>query len=632
MNPPTKDPGPEVRPSTARPPAPGRSALVLLGVCFAVVLAVVIGGEWLGWFELLRARVPAPFGWVLAAAGGYPVFRGVIRAAARKKITSHTLMTAGALAALAAGQWPTALIVVLFMRAGDAIERFTTRQARRAIGELAAMAPQKARIEQDGAEMEIPAELVAPGTVVIVRPGEAIPVDGEVIAGHAWVDQAAITGESMPVEAGPGATVFAASYAHSGMLRIRAVRSGAGTVFGRLLQMVEEAESRKGEVQRAADRFSARYLPVVLAVAALTLLLRRDVMAAVAVLVVACSCSFALATPVAMLASIGAAARRGLLIKGGKYLELLARAGVVLIDKTGTLTLGRPRITDVVPLNGSSVTDVLRLAASAERYSEHPLAEAVRRAAAEQGLDIPEPEQFQAAPGAGVRAVVGERVVSVGNRTLAGACPEEAAARLEAEGKTVLFVSWDGQAAGLLAAADTLRPDVPAALARLRQMGLKRIELITGDHERAALPVARALALPVRAGLLPQDKIAAVRDYQAAGHTVVMIGDGVNDAPALAQADVGIAMGAAGSPVAVEAAHAAVLADDWSLVPELFAMARRTMRVVRGNLLFTGVYNLLGLSLAALGILPPTLAAAAQSLPDVAILANSSRLLRTRLS
>lgn len=628
----TKDPAPEVRPSSARPPALGRNALVLLGICFAVVLAVVIGGEWLGWFELLKTRIPAPFGWLLAAVGGYPVFRGVIRAAARRKITSHTLMSAGALAALVTGEWPTALIVVLFMRAGDAIERFTTRQARLAIRQLAAMAPQKARIERDGAEMEIPAELVEPGTVVIVRPGEAIPIDGEVIAGHAWVDQAAITGESMPVEAGPGATVFAASYAHSGMLRIRAERAGSGTIFGRILQMVQEAEARKGDVQRAADRFSARYLPVVLAVAALTLLLRRDVMATVAVLVVACSCSFALATPVAMLASIGAAARRGLLIKGGKYLELLARAEVVLIDKTGTLTLGRPRITDIVPLNGASVADVLRLAASAERYSEHPLAEAVRRAAAEQGLDIPEPQQFRAVPGAGVRAVVGERVVSVGNRTLAGPCPEDAAARLEAEGKTVLFVSWDGQAAGLLAAADTLRPDVPAALARLRRMGLKRIELITGDHERAALPVAQALALPVRAGLLPQDKIAVVRDYQAAGHTVVMIGDGVNDAPALAQADVGIAMGAAGSPVAVQAAHAAVLADDWSLVPELFAIARRTMRVVRGNLLFTGVYNLLGLSLAAFGILPPTLAAAAQSLPDVAILANSSRLLRTRLS
>ncbi|MCS6952018.1 MAG: cation-translocating P-type ATPase [Bryobacteraceae bacterium] len=609
----------------------GRTALVLLGISFAVVLAVVIGGEWLGWFELLRGRVPAPVGWVLAAVVGYPVFRGVIRAAARKRITSHTLMTVGALAALVAGEWPTAVIVVLFMRAGEAIERFTAQQARRALQQLAALAPRRARIERDGVEIEIPAELVEPGSVVIVRPGEAIPVDGEVIGGHAWVDQAAITGESMPVEAGPGARVFAASFAHAGMLRVRAEQAGAGTVFGRVLEMVQQAETHKGDVQRAADRFSARYLPVVLAVAALTLLVRGDWMATVAVLVVACSCSFALATPVAMLASIGAAARRGLLIKGGKYLELLARADVVLIDKTGTLTLGRPRITDVVPLNGASPAELLSLAAAAERYSEHPLAEAVRGAAVERGLVIPEPDRFEAIPGAGVRALVGERLVSVGNRLLACGCPIDAAARLEAEGKTVLFVSCDGQAAGLLAAADTIRPDVPAALRRLREMGLQRIELITGDHERAALPVARALGLPVRAGLLPQDKIAVVRDYQAAGHTVAMIGDGVNDAPALAQADVGIAMGAAGSPVAVEAAHAAVLADDWSLVPTLFATARRTMRVVRGNLLFTGLYNLLGLSLAALGILPPTLAAAAQSLPDVGILANSSRLLRTRL-
>lgn len=605
---------------------------LLFGLLFAGLLAVLVAGEWLGWFELLENRVPAITGWILVPAAGYPVFRNVVRAAARRRITSHTLMTTGALAALIAGEWPTALIVVFFMRAGDAIERFTTRQASRAIGELASMAPRKARIERDGAETEVRADCVEPGTVVIVRPGEAIPVDGEVIGGHAWVDQSAITGESMPVEAGPGTKVFAASYAHSGMLRVRAERAGSGTVFGRILELVEQAEARKGDVERTADRFSARYLPVVLAVAALTLLLRGDLMATIAVLVVACSCSFALATPVAMLAAIGAAARRGLLVKGGRYLELLARADVVLIDKTGTLTLGRPRITDIVPLDGASPAELLRLAASAERYSEHPLAEAVRRVAREQGLEIPEPERFEALPGVGVRAVVGQRLVAVGNRRLvAGGC-EELAARLESEGKTVLFVCSDGKAAGLLAAADTLRPDVAAALARLQKMGLKHIELITGDHPRAAWPVARSLNLPVRAGLLPEDKIAVVREYQSAGHTVVMIGDGVNDAPALAQADVGIAMGAAGSAVAVEAAHAAILGDDWSLVPGLFALARRTLRVVRGNLLFTGAYNLAGLSLAALGLLPPTLAAAAQSLPDVAILANSSRLLRTRLS
>ncbi|MCL6505860.1 MAG: cadmium-translocating P-type ATPase [Bryobacteraceae bacterium] len=605
--------------------------MLLLGALFAGLLAVLVAGEWFGWFELLTSRVPAVAGWILVPAAGYPVFRNVVRAAARKRITSHTLMTTGALAALIAGEWPTALIVVLFMRLGDAIERFTTRRARQAIRQLATLAPQKARIERDGVETEVRADCVEPGTVVIVRPGEAIPVDGEVIGGHAWVDQSAVTGESMPVEAGPGTKVFAASYAHSGMLRVRTERAGSGTVFGRVLQLVAEAEAHKGDVERTADRFSARYLPVVLAVAALTLLLRRDLMATIAVLVVACSCSFALATPVAMLAAIGAAARRGLLVKGGRYLELLARADVVLIDKTGTLTLGRPQITDVVPLNGASPAELLRLAASAERYSEHPLAEAVRGAAREQGLEIPEPERFEALPGVGVRAVVGQRLVSVGNRRLAGGCGEELAARLESEGKTVLFVCSDGRVAGLLGASDALRPDVAAALDRLRKMGRKHIELITGDHPRAALPVARSLNLPVRAGLLPQDKIAVVREYQSTGHTVVMIGDGVNDAPALAQADVGIAMGAAGSPVAVEAAHAAVLADDWSLVPGLFALARRTLRVVRGNLLFTGVYNLVGLSLAALGLLPPTLAAAAQSLPDVAILANSSRLLRTRL-
>jgi len=299
------------------------------------------------------------------------------------------------------------------------------------------------------------------------------------------------------------------------------------------------------------------------------------------------------------------------------------------VDKTGTLTLGRPRITAVQPLNGLDEAAVLALAATAERYSEHPLAEAVRTAARERGLALGTPDQFTALPGSGVRAAIGGQIVTVGHpRMLPDLAAVPEMTMLEAQGQTVLVVARDNQPVGLLAAADTIRPEVPAALAAIRTYGIQRIELLTGDNERTASALAERLGVRYRANLLPDEKIAIVKAYQAQGHTVVMVGDGVNDAPALAQADVGIAMGAAGTDIAIEAAHIALMREDWALVPEALSIARRTMRVVKLNIGFTAVYNLLGLSLAALGFLPPIFAAAAQSLPDIGILANSARLLR----
>ena len=628
-------------PATSQAPAApltdfGQRVLMLFGMVFGAVLFIVVIGEWLGLFEALTERVPWPIGLAIVLIGGYPVFRKVIRATLRRQIISHTLMTLGVLAALAVGEWATAAVVVFFMRVGDYAENFTTERARRAFKDLAAMAPQMARVERNGTEQEVPVAEVQVGEAVIVRPGEKIPVDGEVISGHATVDQATITGESLPVEAGPGAKVYAATLARLGSLRVRAQYVGSDTTFGRVVKLVEEAEAHRGNVQRLADRFSAYYLPVVAGIAALTLLIRRDPLAMTAVLVVACSCSFALATPIAMLASIGAAAKRGLLIKGGKYLESLAQADVLLIDKTGTLTLGRPQITDILPLNGIPEDELVTLDASAERYSEHPVAEAARVCAGQRSLTLQEPQDFEAMPGLGVRARVNGCTVAVGNRRMIPeAASLSAADELEVQGKMLLFVSRDGELIGALAAADTPRPEVPAALGIVRELGIQHIEILTGDNQRAAAALVHGMtnqsplpAVRYRAELLPEDKIAIVRQYQAQGHTVVMVGDGVNDAPALAQADVGIAMGAAGSDIAVEAAHIALMREDWTLVPEVFHIARRTMRVVKLNIAFTVVYNSLGLSLAALGYLPPMLAAAAQSLPDLGILANSSRLLR----
>ncbi len=325
-----------------------RPVLLLLGVLFGVILFVVVVGEGLGLFEAITQSLPWYIGLAIVLVGGYPVFRKVIQAALRGQVIAHTLMSVGVVAAALAGQWATAVVVVFFMRVGDYVEHFTAERARGALKDLSELAPQTARVERDGQESEVPIATVIPGDIVIVRPGEKIPVDGEVVAGHAAVDQSTITGESMPVEAGLGARVYAATIASQGSLKVRTTHTGADTTFGRVIRLVEEAEANRADVQRVADRFAGYFLPVVAGIAALTYLISRDPMSVVAVLVVACSCSFALATPIAMLASIGAAAKHGLLIKGGKYLEVLAKADVLLIDKTGTLTLGKPQITEII--------------------------------------------------------------------------------------------------------------------------------------------------------------------------------------------------------------------------------------------------------------------------------------------
>jgi Cd2+/Zn2+-exporting ATPase/Cu+-exporting ATPase len=624
---------PETTPLPLAKPAGNfnRQLMILLAIVFGIVLSIVIAGEWLCMFKFLDELVPFPIGVVIVIAGGWQIYRNVIRATFKRKIIAHTLMTVGVIAALAVGEWVTAAIVVIFMRVGDYVEKFTTESARRAVKELTAIAPQTARVERNGMEVEIPVREVMVGEIVIVRPGEKIPVDGEVVNGQATVDQAAITGESMPIEVTSGSHVFAATIAKLGSLRVKTLRIGADTTFGRVVKMVEEAEANRADVQRLADKFSAYYLPIVVAIAALTFLISRNPLSTTAVLVVACSCSFALATPVAMLASIGGSAKRGLLIKGGKYLETLARADIVLVDKTGTLTLGQPQITDIIPLNGLPASEVLALAASAERYSEHPLAEAVRAAARLQNLSLSEPQEFEAIPGMGVRANVNGSLVAIGNRRLIPTAESlPIAQQLEEQGKTLLFVTHNAELAAVLAAADTLRPEVPTALAELRSLGIKHVELLTGDNERTAAALAEKLGVEYRANLLPESKIQIVKDFQAKGHTVVMVGDGVNDAPALAQADIGIAMGAAGTDIAIEAAHVALMREDWTLVPEVIRIARRTMGIVKMNLAFTAVYNVVGLTLAAFGILPPVLAAAAQSLPDIGILANSTRLIQQK--
>lgn len=602
----------------------------LFGLVFGAILLIVVAGEWLGLFQTMTDFIPFWAGAAFVLAIGYPVFRQVVIAAGKGMVTPHALMALGAITALAAGEWVTAAIVVFFMRTGDYIESYTTDKARDSIRSLTRLAPQKATVLRDGNEQEIPINLVEKGDRILVRPGGRIPVDGTVLEGQATVDQSPITGESMPVEMASGSKVYASTIAQGGRLLLRADAIGKDSTFGKIISMVEEAEANKGTVQRYADKFSAYYLPVVLAIALLTYLLSGDLMATVAVMVVACACAFALATPVALLASVGSNARRGVLIKGGKYIEELARADVLLIDKTGTLTFGRPEISDIIPLNGCTKGELLILAASAEQYSEHPLGKAVVQAARQRHLALKKTEKFEELTGNGVKANLNGQTVTVGNERLID--PDttilQQIREIKKEGKTVITVQRDDMLLGLLAARDTERSEVNDALKHIRTLGISRIELLTGDNIETARSLAKRLGIDFQAELLPEDKIEIVKGYQSEGHTVVMVGDGINDAPALAQADVGIAMGTTGTDVAIETADITLMRDDWNLVPELFTSARKTMKVIKWNFGFTTAYNIAGLSLAAFGYLPPVLAAAAQSLPDLGIMANSSRLLK----
>ncbi len=607
-----------------------RRIFTALGLAFGAIILLVVAGEWLGLLDGLTKLIPFPIGLLLVLIGGSPIFFNVIRATLKRQIISHTLMSIGAFAALFVGEWNTAMVVVFFMHIGNYTEKMTAEGARRAVKDLTAMAPQTARVEINGEEKNFPIAEVKKDYIIVVRPGEKIPVDGEIVSGQGTADQSSVTGEAMPVEARVGSHVYAATILKQGSIKIRVQAVGTQSVFGRVIKMVEEAEAHRADVQQFADKFSAYYLPVVISIAALTFLFSRNPLATAAVLLVACSCTIALATPIAMLATIGANAKRGVLIKGGKYLETLSRADVLLIDKTGTLTLGKPIITDIISLNGMEDNALLSYAASAERYSEHPLADALRRSAHERGLSLQEAANFESLTGMGVSAEVNGAKITVGKQALLNATGlNSQAQQLEAQGKTVLYISKDKILAGLIAASDILRSEVPEALQAAKKLGVKKIELLTGDNEQTASSVGAALRIDYRAGLLPEDKIRIVKEYQSQGHIVIMVGDGINDAPALAQADVGIAM-RAGADIAIEAAHITLMREDWNLIPHVIATAQGTMRVVKGNLGFTAGYNIIGLALAAFGFLPPMLAAALQSIPDLGILGNSARLLKQK--
>ncbi len=629
------DDAPGTQAAAVGPKLAERLTALFIGVVVVVILVETIA-EQLGLLDAVLMDIPP---WLAVAAiglGGYPIFRKVIQALRQRRVTAHALMMVGILGALASGEYYAAVVIVFFMRISDYLEGVTTDHSRQAIRALMRLTPDVAHRLRDGSQEDIPVEALRPGDRAIVRPGEQIPADGHVEEGNAAVDQSPITGESMPVDKVPGSPLFAGTIVHGGALTMRVRRAGADTTLSRVIQLVEEAEAHKAPVQRIADRFTAWYIPLVLTAAGLTYLLGRDPRAAIAILLVSCACAIALATPTAVIAAVGRAARSGILIKGGRYLELLARVDTLVMDKTGTLTFGRPVVTDVVALDGRTEDEAVRLAATAEWLSEHPLAIAVRRAARERGLSPGSTDGFQALAGMGVRAEEKGTQLLVGSaHLLAGESiplPLRArgqADRLEAAGKTVFFVAAEEQVVALLAVADDPRPEVPDALDALRKLGIKNLLLLTGDNELIARAEAERLGIDYRAELLPEEKIAVVRDLQNRGHRVLMVGDGVNDAPALAQADVGVAMGVVGTDAALEAADVALMQDDWRALPEAIRLGRHTFRVIKQNLGLGVLYNLVGITLAALGLLPPVAAAAGQSIPDLLIMLSSARLLRS---
>ena len=502
--------------------------------------------------------------------------------------------------------------IITLVLLGRTLEANARGRAGEAIRKLMDLQPPTARILRDGVEVETAVEQVVPGDVAIVRPGERIPVDGIVTLGASAVDESLLTGESMPVEKQPGANAFAGTINRSGGFQYRATKVGRGTVLQQMVELVKQAQGSRAPVARLADTVSGYFTLGVLLAAVATfavwLFLAPFAVAmvnAVAVLIIACPCALGLATPTAIMVGTGRGAQQGILIKGGEALEMAHRIDTILLDKTGTITSGKPRVTRVTAIAPFTEDEVLRLAASAEQYSEHPLGKAIVDAARARELTLTETSGFAAEAGLGVRAHVTGREVRVGR-----------------PGATVTV---DGAPAGAIEIADTIKPEAAAAVRRLRDMGLA-VWMITGDRQETAGAVAHEAGIEhVLAGILPEGKAAAVKNLQAAGHRVAMAGDGVNDAPALAQADLGIAMGT-GTDVAIEASGITLMRGNLNGVADALQLSRRTMRIIRQNLFWAFAYNAIGIPIAALGLLSPMVASAAMALSSVTVVTNSLRL------
>jgi len=612
------------------------------------LLAAVVSGLALG-IGLLLSWLAAPAGVSIAAmivsigAGAWYVAPRGIKAIRAGSPDMHALMTIAAVGAALIGEWAEGASAMFLFSVALLLEEWAVGRARRAITALMTLAPAEALVIRLGGDQRVPVGQVRVGERFRVRPGERVALDGFITAGTSALNEAPITGESLPADRAPGDRVFAGAINGHGALEVRSSAPASDTTLARILHAVEDAQASRAPVQSLVDRFARVYTPAVVGLAVLVAVLpplfglggfEQWLYRALTLVVIACPCALVISTPVTLVSALTGAARMGALIKGGAQLEALARVTAVAFDKTGTLTEGRPVVTDVIAMDGRPESDILRLAASVEQHSEHPVARAITQAALERQLVLFPSTEFTAMPGWGARAVVEGAKLTLGNRRLCdeiGACRDDVHAlleRLEQDGKTAILLAQGREALGVVAVADRIRPEAAAALAALRRSGVRRLVMLTGDSETAARAVARVVGVTdIGARLLPEEKLAAVRELQAEGEVLAVVGDGVNDAPALAAATVGIAMGAAGTDVAIETADVALMRDDLTLLAPLLRRARTTLGIIRQNIALALGVKAVFLVLALLGQATLWMAVAADMGASLLVIANGLRAL-----
>jgi len=593
------------------------------------VVALAAGAVYFRLWEPLHGI--SPIGVIGLSIGGWPVLREAVANLRVRRMTMELSMTIAIVAAAAIAEFFTALVITLFVLVAELLEGMTVSRGRRAIHDLLDFLPQSVCVRRAGIVRDVPTRELCVGDSLLVNPGGRVPVDGSVLQGHSFVDESRITGESMPVEKTPGTPVFAGSINQSGALEIRTERVGRDTSYGRILQAVESAEHSRAPVQRLADQLAGYLVYFALAAAALTFAVTRDARSTISVVIVAGACGIAAGTPLAVLGAIGRAARLGAIIKGGLFLEILGRVNTVVLDKTGTLTFGRPEVKEVVPAPEASPDELLRAAASAELRSEHPLGRALVAHARTHGIFPVEAERFAYTPGQGISATIEGTDVLVGNRRLMrehGIAVGDASASHGSASE--VMVARSGQFLGKISIADTVRPEAMRAVEALKRSGL-RILLLTGDAQGVAEAVANALGIQeLEAGLLPDQKRMRIRELVGSGRVVAMVGDGINDAPALMEADIGVAMGS-GTDLARESADIVLLGNDLAKFAKTVAIARWARRVIWQNFVGTILVDACGIGLAAFGFLNPLLAAFIHVTSELAFLLNSTRLLPGRM-
>ncbi|CAM5204586.1 Cd2+/Zn2+-exporting ATPase OS=Castellaniella defragrans OX=75697 GN=HNR28_000757 PE=3 SV=1 [Castellaniella defragrans] len=592
-------------------------------------VALAAAAVWLHLWEPFRAF--SVIGIAGLVIGGWPILKEAFVAITERRMTMELSMAIAICAAATIGEFFTALVITLFVLVAEVLEEMTVGRGRKAIRDLMELLPREVSVRRAGAIQSVLAQELSVGDMVLVAPGGRVPVDGTVLSGHSFVDESRITGESLPVEKVSGSRVFAGSINQSGALEVEVAHIGRDTSYGKIIEAVERAEKSRAPVQRLADRLAGYLVYFALGAAVLTFLITRDIYSTISVIIVAGACGIAAGTPLAILGGIGRSARLGAIIKGGVHLETLGRVDVVVLDKTGTLTYGRPEVQQLMPSAGTTAGELLDAAATAEVRSEHPLGKALLAYARHQGRSVIEPASFSYTPGRGIKAGAVEGIILVGNR----AWMDENGVALPPsfEGGsgagTEIFVAREGLLLGRIVMGDTVRPEAKQALSALHDMGIHTV-LLTGDTRRVAAAVGSALGIrDIEADLLPEDKLKRIETLAAQGHVVAMVGDGVNDAPALVQANVGVAMGS-GTDVAQESADIVLLGNDLGRFAETLTVARRTRNIIWQNFVGTLTVDAFGVLLAAFGFLNPLLAAFIHVSSELVFILNSARLLPPR--